>query len=221
VHAEDFTVIINRERLSEFDVSSLVGVTRDNVSATISKRMVLIVDNIDVEVIGKMEFDETLILSISDSSSVVSLSHHIVQGFIRHLGEFVKEEHELLLGDTQVGHSERVLNVPSEGTELSTLQDQGVEEAETVEEALESLRLLTLIELSVGDVILVSTDQVISHSIWRLKGSLDGVLYDSHRELVRGEGGKPETETTVLIRLGVINNTIENRHERRSQMAIL
>jgi len=148
--------------------------------------VVFSVYNVCVEIIGKMEFDETLILSISDSTSIVGLCHHIVEGFKRHCGEFVEEEHKLLLGDTQVRHSESVLNVPSKGTELSTLKDQGVEEAQTVEEALESLRLFALIELSVGDVILVGTDQVISHSIWRLQSSFDGVLNNSDRELVRG-----------------------------------
>jgi hypothetical protein len=221
VHAEDFTVIIDGEGLSELNVTGLVSVTRDSVSATFGQGVVLVVDDLQVEVVGEMKLDQTLILGISDSTSIVSFRHHIVEGFIRHRWEFVQEEHELLLGDTEIRHSERVLDIPSEGSELSTLKDKGVEEAETVEQAFESLGLLALVELFVGDVILVGTDQIVSHSIWRLKGGLDGVLHDSHRELIGGQGSQPETEATVFIVLGVIDNTIENRHKGRSQMAIL
>jgi hypothetical protein len=57
VHAEDFTVIINRKRLSEFYVTGLVSVTGDDVSSTLSKRVVLIVDHIHVEVVGQMELN--------------------------------------------------------------------------------------------------------------------------------------------------------------------
>lgn len=135
--------------------------------------MVLAVNHISVEVVGQVELNQTLILGISDSSSIVSLSHHVVESFIRHFLELIQEEHQLLLGDTQVRHSEGVLDVPAEGSELSTLQDKGIEEAETVEQTLECLRLLALVELLVSDVVLISTDQVVSDSIRRLESSLD------------------------------------------------
>jgi len=113
VHSEDFTVIIDGKRLSKLNVTSLVSVTRDNVSATFSQWVVLIVDDLLVEVIGEMKLNQTFILSISDSTSIVSFRHHIVEGFKRHCWEFVQEKHELLLGDTEIRHSKRVLDVPS------------------------------------------------------------------------------------------------------------
>jgi len=186
MHSEDFTVIIKGKRLSEFNVASLVSVAGNEVSATFSKRVVLVVDHIGVEVVGQVELNQTLVLGISDSTSIVSLCHHVVKGFIRHLLELIQEEHQLLLGDTQVRHSEGVLNIPTEGSELSTLQNKGIEEAKTVEQTLECFRLFALVELLVSDVVLVRTNQVVSDSIRRLKSSLDGVLDDGHRELVRG-----------------------------------
>jgi hypothetical protein len=78
MHSEDFTVIINWKRLSKLYVASLVSVTGNKVSATLSEGMVLAINHISVEVVRQVELNQTLVLGISDSSSIVSLSYHVV-----------------------------------------------------------------------------------------------------------------------------------------------
>lgn len=89
MHSEDFTIVLDWERLSELDVTLLVCITRNDISATFSQGMVILLDNIGVEVVGEMKLNETLILGISYTSSIVGLSNHIVESSIRNSLEFI------------------------------------------------------------------------------------------------------------------------------------
>lgn len=89
MHSKDFTIVLDRERLSELDVTLLVCITRNDISATFSQGMVILLDNIGVEVVGEMKLNETLILGISYTSSIVGLSNHIVESSIRNSLEFI------------------------------------------------------------------------------------------------------------------------------------
>lgn len=89
MHSKDFTIVLDWERLRELDVTLLVCITRNDISATFSQGMVFLLDNIGVEVVGEMKLNETLILGISYTSSIVGLSNHIVESSIRNFLEFI------------------------------------------------------------------------------------------------------------------------------------
>lgn len=89
MHSKDFTIVLDWERLRELDVTLLVCITRNDISATFSQGMVILLDNIGVEVVGEMKLNETLILGISYTSSIVGLSNHIVESSIRNFLEFI------------------------------------------------------------------------------------------------------------------------------------
>lgn len=89
MHSKYFTIVLDWERLSELDVTLLVCITRNDISATFSQGMVILLDNIGVEVVGEMKLNETLILGISYTSSIVGLSNHIVESSIRNSLEFI------------------------------------------------------------------------------------------------------------------------------------
>jgi len=89
MHSKDFTIVLDWERLRELDVTLLVCITRNDISATFSQGMVILLDNIGVEVVGEMKLNETLILGISYTSSIVGLSNHIVESSIRNSLEFI------------------------------------------------------------------------------------------------------------------------------------
>lgn len=89
MHSKDFTIVLDWERLRELDVTLLVCITRNDISATFSQGMVILLDNISVEVVGEMKLNETLILGISYTSSIVGLSNHIVESSIRNFLEFI------------------------------------------------------------------------------------------------------------------------------------
>jgi len=89
MHSKDFTIVLDWERLRELDVTLLVCITRNDISATFSQGMVILLDNIGVKVVGEMKLNETLILGISYTSSIVGLSNHIVESSIRNSLEFI------------------------------------------------------------------------------------------------------------------------------------
>ena len=89
MHSKDFTIVLDWERLRELDVTLLVCITRNDISTTFSQGMVILLDNISVEVVGEMKLNETLILGISYTSSIVGLSNHIVESSIRNFLEFI------------------------------------------------------------------------------------------------------------------------------------
>lgn len=89
MHSKYFTIVLDWERLSELDVTLLVCITRNDISATFSQGMVILLDNIGVEVVREMKLNETLILGISYTSSIVGLSNHIVESSIWNSLEFI------------------------------------------------------------------------------------------------------------------------------------
>jgi hypothetical protein len=124
----------------------------------------------------------------------------------------IEEHHELSLRDRQIRVTELVGNVPSERSELSSLEDQSVEEAKTPHESFISLRLVAGLEL-VGIHTKVRSVDVVLQSLRRLDCCLDTILKDSDRELLGGHGSKPDSESAVRILNDFFDHTIESRHE--------
>jgi hypothetical protein len=153
VHAENLSGVVERERLTEIDIAYSGIICGDHVRATCSERVVIDINNFRAEVILQVHLNKTLVLRVSDTTTVVGLRHHIAKRVIWDLLVLVQEEQELLFRDTQITHGERVRDVPSKRAELSTLENQGIEEAKPVEESLESLWLVAVVELRISDTV--------------------------------------------------------------------
>jgi hypothetical protein len=158
-------------------------------------------------------------VDIGNSTTVVGFSYHVSQSFKWNVLIMVQELDELLFGDLQVRHRELVTNVPSEGTKLSSLKNDCVEEAETPDELPEydGLRVLKVVIFNHA----VGFRDVRFKALRWFTRSLKTVLNDCHWELIRGHCGEPDSEGGVVIRHNVINQGVKRWHERWSQMAVL
>lgn len=118
--------------------------------------------------------------------------------FTSHL-VLVQEHLQLHDADPQIGFVELVRDVPSQGSELASLLDGGVEKAQTVQQFLENVGLLATLEpFQVGDRIAhVRTGDVRSQTFGRLVGHFYTVLQDQDRKMFCGIGGQPEAEVRV------------------------
>jgi len=66
----------------------------------------------------------------------------------------IQEQLELFLTDIKIFECERIWNVPADGTELSSVLDDSVEEGETEKEHLVFSRLVAIVQdLVVKDII--------------------------------------------------------------------
>lgn len=223
MHTEDFSQIIDREHLGvlkELDVVLPGAIVGGVVSATLGELMVRSLDDLRAVEVRKDLHDAASILRIGDSSSIVGLSDHILEGIKGNGLIVVQELHELILGNSQIGGRELIPDVPSKRSELSTLKDEGVEEAKSPQESTKNLRLLAVLEYVVSER-LVGLDDVVLKSLGRLRGSLDGVLHNSDWEPVRGHRGEPDSEGRVVVPLNLFDQGVESRHEGGSQMAVL
>ena len=77
---------------------------------------------------------------ICDPPSIVALSSEVSDGVIRHFIILIDEHLELPDTDAKVGLIEAIGNVPTEGTELTTLLYQSVEETKTKQQLFPNLQ---------------------------------------------------------------------------------
>lgn len=103
--------------------------------------------NVDVDVALEDRLDQSDILALRDSSTVVDLSAEHVQHFIRDIIVSLDELLELSSGHDQVFVGEGVWDVPADRTELSSILDNSMEEAESEEKLLVDFWLGALFEL--------------------------------------------------------------------------
>jgi len=74
--------------------------------------------------------DKSGVLIISDSASVVNFSTNVVQGLIWNQFICLNESLELSSAHNKVFISERIWDVPADGSELSSILHNSVEEGE-------------------------------------------------------------------------------------------
>lgn len=132
----------------------------------------------------------------------------------------VQELSKLIFGDTQVGYRESIRNIPSERTELLTLEAKSIEEDKAPKKSAECDGFLAFLELFVVKCV-VETANIVTQALGWLSSDLDRVLYNSNRELIAGHSCKPNTELTVGVTNNFLNETVKQRQESGRQMAIL
>lgn len=125
--------------------------------------------------------DETYILVISDSTSIVDLRSQEVQNLIRDFLIFVQKHAKLLLAHHQILIGKLVSDVPADGTKFTTVLHDGVEKTEAEQQFLEFLCFFALVELLFIHVF-VCTKQVVSETLGRLQRHLNTVLKDGNGE---------------------------------------
>lgn len=182
--------------------------------------MVLLTDHLWVVEVSQNDVDSDSVVSVSDSTTVVGFSDHVDQSLEWNLVVEVQELNQLKGGDPEVRGREGVGNVPAEWAELSSLQNDGVEEAQSPEEPSERDRLGARLELRVTDG-LVGLQHVLAEALRRLTGGLDGVLDDGHWELVARLSGQPQSEGAVCWEVDLFDHAVKSWHERDGEMAIL
>lgn len=93
------------------------------------------------------------IVLVGDSSSIIALSDEIFQGIERYLiVHVVKVYLELSAADSQVTLGELIGDVPAQGSVLSSLLDESVEEAKTVDQFLEGFGMeAAFVKLLIAD----------------------------------------------------------------------
>lgn len=90
--------------------------------------------------------DEFFVLIIGDTTTIVDLRHQEVHHFVRHQHIFVQKHLQLLLRDLKIFVGEVVLNVPTNWTEFSSIQNNGVEETQREEEFLVNFGFFAVIQ---------------------------------------------------------------------------
>ena len=104
-------------------------------------------EDIWVDVALKNGANQADILLLSNSASVVDLGTEHVQHFVGDIIVRLDEFLQLTSADNQVFICEGVWDIPADWTELSSILNDSVEEAEAEEDLLEDLRLSALFEL--------------------------------------------------------------------------
>ena len=90
----------------------------------------VVFENVRVYISLKDCLDEAHIDVISNSASVVDLGSNLVQHFVGNVLVVLYKDLELATTDGQVFICERILNVPADRTELPSILDDCMEEAE-------------------------------------------------------------------------------------------
>eukprot|EP00964_Phaeocystis_antarctica_P055484 scaffold32640_cov63-Phaeocystis_antarctica.AAC.2 len=166
------------------------------------------------------------VLVVGDAAAVVALARAVAQRGERHIGVGLEEELRLAHADAQVGRVELVLDVPTNGPVLAPLLDDGVEEAQPVDELLEGPRVLAAAVVEKVHVVdrvgEEGAEQVGAQPLGRLVGHLDAVLQDGHGELVRGPRGEPQPELgRGRVGVDVLADLLERGHPGRVEVAVL
>jgi len=89
------------------------------------------------DVLGENGLQETFILIIGDTTTVIDYTTKIVDDVKWNLFAVIQDWDQLFQTCVQILISEWILFVPTNGTEFSSIQDNGMEEAETKDKFLE------------------------------------------------------------------------------------
>ncbi len=92
------------------------------------QRKIRIIQNIIIIVVMQTLPNISPILVICDSSSIVTMSCQIVKHLEGNLVKLVKEEVQLLNRDSDIGLHKAIGDIPSQRPEVSSFQNNGMEE---------------------------------------------------------------------------------------------
>jgi hypothetical protein len=119
--------------------------------------------------------DQTRVFIICDSSTIVDLSTNVVECLEWDLLICFNESLELASADDEIFICESIGNIPADGSELSAILDNSMEESEAEQKLLVGLGLGALIEVLDIESLICSQD-ILSESTGWLKGHFNGVL---------------------------------------------
>jgi hypothetical protein len=128
------------------------------------------------------------ILIISDPPTIVNLRSQVIKHLKGNRLILIKQHLELPLTHTQILIGEFVGDVPADGSELPSVLDDGVEEAESEEQFAELHAFFAGVELVLADVG-VGTQQVGAQALWGFDCHLYAVLEHGNWEGLRGHRG--------------------------------
>ena len=127
MEAKHLSAVIHGKVLDVVKGCTINRIIKNSVSTINCHLKAISHDLITVEGL-KDDFDEPSVHWVSDSSSIVGFSCHIVQCLIGDQFILVKEHLQLRLRNGKIGCCELVGDVPTQRTILSSFQDDGMEE---------------------------------------------------------------------------------------------
>ena len=152
MHSEDLCQVVQWNLvLDEVDVLLASTIAWDVVLSTLTEFVVLLIDHLWIVVVPQDDINRDSVVEICNSSSVVRFCNHVDESFEWHLIVEVQELDQLQGRDSEVRGGERVWNVPAEWSELSSFEDDGVEEAESPEQPSERDWLGARLEFAICD----------------------------------------------------------------------
>jgi len=89
--------------------------------------LVIIIEGFGPNISLQDSLDQSYILIVGDSATIVDLSSQIVQDFVGNVIIFVQEKLELSLADSEIFVGKLVGDVPADGSELSSVLNDSVE----------------------------------------------------------------------------------------------
>lgn len=98
--------------------------------------LVSIPHDIIVDIILQYGLNQPDILIVSDPATIIDLGSKEIDDFVRHVIVFIQQHFQLSFTYCQVFVGELVSDVPSDGSEFTTVLDDGVEEGEAEEQFL-------------------------------------------------------------------------------------
>ena len=118
---------IQRKTFNIINVVLFISSGRRVVNPTL-RQMMVVFEDVGVDISLKDCLDEAHIDVISNSASVIYLGSNLVQNFIWNVLIVLYKDLELATTDGQVFICERILDVPADWTELTSVLDDGMEE---------------------------------------------------------------------------------------------
>lgn len=144
---------------------------------------VVVIQDLRTEVALQKGLDETDILVISDSATIVSFCYQIVQRLVRCLWLLIQIHLELRFGCNKVRVHPLIWDVPTYGTILSPLQDDCMEVCQRKEQLLVLPRLVAALIVLLGHLV-ERAFKIGLEPFWRLIGELDSILEHRHGEVL-------------------------------------
>jgi len=130
VHTKSFRLRVKRKLLDVLNV--IVLTSSRNTSVVLGVREVEIISqDFRDEIATNDAEDKSSINVISDTTSIVNLSDQEIEHLIGNFFKVIKENLELFLAYTIIFIGEGVRDVPADTSELSSILDNSMEEAES------------------------------------------------------------------------------------------
>jgi hypothetical protein len=182
VKSKDLRVVIERHRINVFSVGLNSAIWWSIVD---SRRRILVhvLEGIALAVLLEAGEQAASVVVIGYSTTVVDVASDEKKGIPWDFILRIQEQLQHCLRSVQIRIIEFVSDVPSEGSELSSLLDNCMEECKSEEELSPDFWLSTIFNILLGEIRITSL-QICSKTSGWLCGQLDRVLEDRDGEVV-------------------------------------